>query len=68
MAAKEKMPGCTSCAQVKNKMPLEYRYVNRLIKLKSSTMNKKLVALACPVCDRPMIENAKKRAGMGIDD
>jgi hypothetical protein len=65
---KDKMPGCECCAIVVSKNPLKYRFTNRLVKLENSTQNKKFPVLACPECDAPLIENAKARAGKGIDE
>lgn len=67
-AKKKKAPGCECCAAVVSKMPLKYRFVNRMVKLPNSTMNKKLPVLACPVCDAPMLKIAETRAGKGIDE
>lgn len=64
----KKMPGCECCAKVVSKMPLKYRFVNRLVKLPNATMNKKLPVLACPECDKPLLANAKARAGKDVDE
>ena len=66
--AVDEIVGCTCCAEVVSKDPLRYRYVHEMVTLKQTTENKKLKVLACPECDEPMIQNARMRAGKGIDE
>ena len=60
--------GCSCCAKVVSKNPLKFEYINRLVPLKNSTINKKVKVMACPVCDEPLLANARKRAGKEIDE
>ncbi len=68
VAVEEPTFGCTCCANVLSKDPLKYEYVNQRRPLKNKTQNKHLTIYACPKCDEPLIANAERRAGKGLDE